>query len=374
MRLGRRPSAEKAAAETLAADQAAAALAAAEALAADHAAAEALAAEQADAQAEAGEGPDGDAPIGEVAHHSRLERAKIARARAEARVLELRRAAESRRAESALIDVAFSSYETDTRAGGGVLAGAVAFRIFLFQVPYVFVLVTIFSPILPPPDPTQSRLNGIAAMTASAMTGSSNTWFWAWLSSLLVGLFALFLGSRGAVKVLRIVHALVWGVSISKNVHPTRSAAAFIGVVSVGIGISAAVSFVRTETWLVSFALLVVSNAVVGVLWVYVSLHLPHKADCGWRDMVPGAAVLAVGLLALHALTVFWVEPSFKNKSETYGAVGASLALLFWAYAVGRLIVGTAIVNRSQWQVRRSRATVTPADDPDEPTLFGGEA
>ena len=43
-----------------------------------------------------------------------------------------------------MVDAGFHFYERDLGAGGGVLAGALAFRLFLFAVPYVFVVITIF--------------------------------------------------------------------------------------------------------------------------------------------------------------------------------------------------------------------------------------
>ena len=48
---------------------------------------------------------------------------------------------ERRRADIPVIDVVFRSAEHDARTGGGILAGAVAFRAFLFVVPYVFFVV-----------------------------------------------------------------------------------------------------------------------------------------------------------------------------------------------------------------------------------------
>ena len=42
------------------------------------------------------------------------------------------------------IDTAFRAFERDTAAGGGVLSAAVAFRAFLFLVPYVFFCVVTF--------------------------------------------------------------------------------------------------------------------------------------------------------------------------------------------------------------------------------------
>ena len=72
------------------------------------------------------------------------ERGTEAVAKARARAEELLSQAEANRPRSRLIDIAFGSYERDAEVGGGILAGAVAFRVFLFIVPFVFFLVVAF--------------------------------------------------------------------------------------------------------------------------------------------------------------------------------------------------------------------------------------
>src|SRR5215475_4043235 len=51
----------------------------------------------------------------------------------------------ARRQRSGLVDAGFLVQELDARVGGGILAGALAFRIFLFMVPLVYVAFTVLS-------------------------------------------------------------------------------------------------------------------------------------------------------------------------------------------------------------------------------------
>ena len=44
---------------------------------------------------------------------------------------------QARRQRSGMVDAGFLVHELDANAGGGILAGALAFRIFLFMVPFV---------------------------------------------------------------------------------------------------------------------------------------------------------------------------------------------------------------------------------------------
>src|SRR4029078_9163825 len=74
---------------------------------------------------------------------------RTARARAQAEHLKTRadqtvKQFEAKRPSSRTVDAAFATLERDVTNGGGVLAAALAFRIFIFMVPYVFVVVTAF--------------------------------------------------------------------------------------------------------------------------------------------------------------------------------------------------------------------------------------
>ncbi len=75
-----------------------------------------------------------------------------------------------------VIDIAFRGVEHDVRTGGGILAGAVAFRFFLFVVPYVFVVVFAFGigADAADTDPTDlARKSGIVGLAASAIDAST---------------------------------------------------------------------------------------------------------------------------------------------------------------------------------------------------------
>ena len=42
---------------------------------------------------------------------------------------------------------------------------------------------------------------------------------------------------------------------------------------------------------------------------------------------------------------MYWITRVIESKSETYGAIGAALGILFWAYLLGRILAGAAILN-----------------------------
>src|ERR1700728_1656580 len=97
---------------------------------------------------------------------------------------------EARRADSASIDTAFEAVERDAQSGGGVLAAAVAFRFFMFLVPYAFVMVTGFglASSAAGQDPRDAaRAAGIGGLLASAVASTSTMSLWNRIVALVIG-------------------------------------------------------------------------------------------------------------------------------------------------------------------------------------------
>jgi uncharacterized BrkB/YihY/UPF0761 family membrane protein len=60
--------------------------------------------------------------------------------------------------------------------------------------------------------------------------------------------------------------------------------------------------------------------------------------------------VVGVGAWVLQLLTVYFFSRYIANKTDTYGAIGASIAILLWAYLLGRMIVTAAFLNAERWR------------------------
>jgi uncharacterized BrkB/YihY/UPF0761 family membrane protein len=263
---------------------------------------------------------------------------------------------ENRRADVPVIDVIFRGAEHDARTGGGILAGAVAFRVFLFVVPYVFVIVFAFGlgADAAGKDPVElARNSGIVGLASSAIEASADASTFARVFTLTLALWALLSGARTLVKSLYTVHALIWGVPRVKVRRPMLQALLAI-VAATGlivlIRLLAALEHVSLVLWIASMALFVV---VPGSLWLWLSAgRFPSAPGTTWRDMLPGAVLFGVGVQVLHVVTVVWIARSLESKSETYGALGAALTILLWAYLLGRLITAAASLNTVVWRDR----------------------
>ena len=72
------------------------------------------------------------------------------------------------------------------------------------------------------------------------------------------------------------------------------------------------------------------------VFWLGASRALPNRA-ASWRDLVAGAAVVALGLQAMHLFTVYILGPKLESATQLYGVIGITTTIFFWFYIAGRL-------------------------------------
>lgn len=292
---------------------------------------------------------------------------KANRARAMNQLSAVRPRLEALRPRSRTIDSAFVALARDTEAGGGVLAAAVAFRVFLFVIPYIFAVIALFDVAgsVSGQDPRSvAKSWGIGGLMAQAVHAStshlsgSGRWF-----ALIGVLVIVLLAGRALLKTLRIVHGLVWRVPVRKPARPTRAALVIVALTTVSLLLSATIERLRTVSGLGELGAIILYTAVPSAIWLVVEFAMPHAADAGWKDLIPGAVLFGVAVLGLHLFTVYWVADLIKRKSATYGAVGSALALLLWAYVFGRIMTASAVLNASLWARVHARHEDTAGEE-----------
>jgi uncharacterized BrkB/YihY/UPF0761 family membrane protein len=305
-----------------------------------------------------GEPPEPTPPDdrGRVGRSSR--RLKDEQARVLARLEDVRGRLERARPRSPLVDAGFRAVERDVVTGGIVLAGAVAFRVFLFLVPFVFVLVVGFGVAADAADrdPQElARSSGVGGLVAKAVGGAADLSGFSRASALVIGVVAMVLGARSLVKVLRIVSGLIWGVAPGKLQSTAKAVAVVIGITSVGLVFGVALDAVRSRSAVLGFLGIIVFELVPFALALGASVLLPRQPT-RWQELVPGAAFLALGVFVLHIVTVYWIAHQVESKTDAYGAIGSALAILLWSYLLGRLFTAASVINASLWQQRTERA------------------
>ncbi len=102
-------------------------------------------------------------------------------------------------------------------------------------------------------------------------------------------------------------------------------------------------------------------------LWVWTFKVLGTR-DVGWKALVPGAVVGALGLEVLKAIGAFYVPRAVASASALYGTIGVVFAILAWLLFFGRLVVYAAVVNVVRWEDQHGTVTLemeVPRVDPE---------
>ena len=264
---------------------------------------------------------------------------------------------QTRRQRSGMVDAGFLVRELDARVGGGILAGALAFRIFLFMVPVVYVIFTVLGTVSRAlgHDPAQLAENaGITGVLASTVVKITDQSAWTLATLVLGAVVTMFITAGGLLKALYVVHWLIWRVPRVKPVGLAPKLA-LIGLALAGAALSVAINDVRTATGAagaVLAVLLITGLSFAG--WWWVSWKLPH-APVPARALIPGAVLMAIGANVLQVLTTYWIGNLVARKTDTYGAVGIALAVLLWVYILGRIMVGSAGLNSALYYRRENR-------------------
>ena len=84
-------------------------------------------------------------------------------------------------------------------------------------------------------------------------------------------------------------------------------------------------------------------------LWLWTFKILATR-DIGWKALVPGAVVGAIGFEILKAIGAFYVPGAVASASALYGTLGVVFATLAWLLFFGRLVVYAAVVNVVRWE------------------------
>lgn len=304
------------------------------------------------------------APGGEAEDEASEQHRRIAALREKSEELRVRadetwKRVEASRSSNVGVDTAFRVYERDRERLGPLLSAAVAFRLFLFFVPYVaffVILAGLFSV-----DRDDLAAVGLAGVTAQTVTDVSTQPLWSRIVTLLLVAWALLLASRGMVKALRLIYAAAWDLGRPVYHDTTKAALVFLGLTTAATTATGLARQAREGAdvagWVVT---VLVVFAVYLATWLVACVLLPHAEGATWKAMLPGAVLFALGAQVFHLVVVIWLAPRVDNATARYGALGIAILLLGGVYLVGRLIVAAAFLNATMWARRHGREAAAP--------------
>jgi uncharacterized BrkB/YihY/UPF0761 family membrane protein len=253
--------------------------------------------------------------------------------------------------------VAFEALENERDLGGGLIAGGLAFRFFLWLVPFGLVVAAVlsfWSERNPDGLEGAARSFGIAATAAQAASEALQIGDRSAVAVLLFGLVLLAWFTLGAVRAFVLAYALAWQLK-PPRIRPHRAIAAFNGLFLLGILSSLGEQWLEAEIGAAALLGLVVTLAITIAIALWAMWLLPHRATHP-RELLPGAVLFAVGHQLVQVAVIFYFAPRLGRSEETYGAFGAAATMLVWLYVLGRLATGAAFLNATLWDRRRRAA------------------
>jgi membrane protein len=273
--------------------------------------------------------------------------------RARSRVADTWSRVEQARPRIPALDAAFDVREYDQEVAGGLLAGAIAFRLFLWLVPFALVVVMTLGWIVDETSMSRAELAdryGITGVVSTYVGDAARQSSTGRVLILVAALYALYLASVGAVRAIRVAHVLAWHMSRTKFKDSLKAALWFIAGTTLIALVTAAVNAIRQSLPGPGLALLLMMVVFLGVVWLAASWKLPHPPELPLTALIPGAVLVAVGAEVLHVVTVLWFAHKIEHSSELYGGLGIAVGLLAWLYLLGRLTIASAVVNATLWR------------------------
>lgn len=169
--------------------------------------------------------------------------------------------------------------------------------------------------------------------------------------ALVIGLVITFYGAKGAADAIQ--HALnhVWEVPKQKRAGFPKNLLKSIALMAgsgLGFLATAVLSSYATATFAHSFyfRLLPLLASFIMLLLVFTFVfRIGSSSKHSWRELLPGAAVAAIGLQILQTIGGYLITHQLHNLNGAYGRFGLVLAILFWIYLQAQVFLYAAEIN-----------------------------
>lgn len=257
-----------------------------------------------------------------------------------------------------IAEIGWLALRRDASVGGTVLAGALAYRIFIWLLPLALVLVLGLGLLV------GSTADGAAVLRDAGLTGflansvsaaAEDTSGGALVTGLVVAVVILVYQSYALLRAVRAVTALAWRLPVRPPASPLRSTFVFMVWMLAFTVTASSITALRTnldqplELVATSVAYVVLPAYWVGLSWFL----LPHAATA-WVELVPGAVVVGTALTLISLFNALFLFPWLAHQEETYGVLGIAAGLLFSFFLVGRAVELAAALNAVLHEQRRA--------------------
>jgi membrane protein len=286
-------------------------------------------------------------------------RVRDARSTVDERKRSLRERAERERDRHESVRALFRLVDEDRGRGGGLLAGGLAYKMFLWMLPSSLVATSLLNLFAEaddnPPSETAKGL-GMGAALAATVGRAATQAGRATPVLLVMGLVLMLWASRGVLKALRLVSSLAWSMRALPLGSATRPTLAMVGVLTVFCVYGFVVAPLYRGPFPSDLAATMLAMAGMVAITAWATRALPHPEGIRWLAFVPGAILFALGIEVLRLATTFYFAPRLERVDDLYGAVGFAAVFMAYLYLVARLAVLALMVNAAVHHVGHPRS------------------
>ncbi|WP_426571120.1 hypothetical protein [Aquihabitans sp. McL0605] len=272
------------------------------------------------------------------------------RQRATALTDQAKKLQEDSRATIPPVDIGFSALERDNHIGGFLLAGAIAFRLFVYLLPmYLLALVIAGAAFAFDPDDPSKVANsaGMSSYLSQSIGDAAKTSHKSLWLLIPVTLYAVVSAGLSVHKAIASSHSRAWGLPAVPKSKPHYVALGVLVFSLVVLGVSRFLSVIRHGPLLP--VAMVIGAAIYTGLWVLASRGLPRAPGANLWALVPGAILVGAGTQGLYLFNVLYLNRKIESASAAYGALGVAASALLWLYLLGRLMVAAPVLNSTLW-------------------------
>ncbi len=250
-----------------------------------------------------------------------------------------------------VVDVIAGTFRRDRESAGPVMGSAIAFRLFLFFVPLLLLVVGIagFASGFVSARAASKTVGIYGSLGAQISEAFHQPGYTRWFA-VLFGLFGVLTAGRSLSRVLHVASAAAWRLPLSGSRASLRAAGVVAGLICGIAVIAILVNRVREDVGLGVAGLTFIPALVIyGLAWLGVSMMLPRAThDPG--ALLPGSLLVALTITVMHAVSEFYLPDRLDRASQLYGAIGATVVTLGWFFILGRGIVLAMELNAAIYE------------------------